>query len=171
MPSTTTHALPLPRFNLRGNQILVLLSAIALSSMAVMITYDVIVRYLFDAPLPASVEISQLFEPYVIFLPFAYTLAVDRHVRVTIITMHLSGKLRLSVEAFTYLADFALFAAFGYYAWVEFQHSFVIGEIMMAAIRIPWWIGKFSMPVGMFFICLQCIINLVLLVKSFRKIK
>ncbi|MFH1060131.1 MAG: TRAP transporter small permease [Pseudomonadota bacterium] len=169
MASTDSAAQQLPLFNRRGNQVLVLLSAIALAAMALMITWDVIVRYLFNAPLPASVEISEILEPYVIFLPFAYTLAAGRHVRVTIITMRLKGRLGLCAEAFTYLVDLLLFSLFAYYACAEFCHSFAIGEIMMAAIRLPWWLGKLAMPVGMFFICLQCVINLVLLFTSLRK--
>ena len=77
------------RVNQGTNAALVALSAVVLIAMAFMVTYDVLVRNIFNTPLPASVEISQLMAPYVVFLPFAYTLTVGAHVQVTLLTMRL----------------------------------------------------------------------------------
>ena len=79
------------KVNQGTNAALVALSAVVLIAMAFMVTYDVLVRNIFNTPLPASVEISQLMAPYVVFLPFAYTLTVGAHVQVTLLTMRLPG--------------------------------------------------------------------------------
>lgn len=137
----------------------VLLAGCALTGMAYMITIDVSLRYLFDAPLPASVEISQLLEPYVIFLPMAYTLAAGRHVQVTALTMLLPGGVQLALQAFVLVVDTAFFAALTWFAWVEFHESYIVDEIMLAAIKLPWWVGKFAMPLGLFIVLVECAVQ------------
>lgn len=159
------------KINIKTNAVLVAVSAVVLSSMAFMITYDVFVRNVFNAPLPASVELSQLLEPYVVFLPFAYTLAIGAHVRVTLLTIRLPKFLFLCSEVLVYLIDFLFFFLLLCFSWGEFVESWAVNEIMLAAIRLPWWIGKFSMPLGMFFIALQCLFQLVQTIRAIKELK
>jgi len=70
---------------------LVALSGAALICMVLMITLDVFLRFVFNAPLPASLEMSQLFEPHVVFLPMAFALATGSHVRVSLFTQNFHG--------------------------------------------------------------------------------
>lgn len=151
------------------NDMLVGLSGTILICMACMVTYDVIVRYFFNSPLPASVEISMLMEPYVIFLPFAYTLATGSHVNVTVVTMRLPDWLANVCTIFADVMDLIFFTFLCYFSWLEFNESYHVGEIMLAAIRLPWWSGKFAMPVGLFFICLQSLLHLSLSIQKFRQ--
>lgn len=128
--------------------------------MAFMITIDVALRFLFNAPLPASVEISQLLQPYVVLMPMAYTLAISQHVHVGVVTNIMPPGLRAACEVFTYILDFILFAAIAWYGWHEFYDSYIVDEFMQAAIRLPWWVGKFALPAGMALIALQCLVQL-----------
>lgn len=161
----------LERINYTTSWVLVAVSAAVLMSMAFMVTFDVFVRNAFNSPLPASVEVSQLMEPYVVFLPFAYTLAIGAHVRVTLLTMRLPKFLSLSSEVAVYLLDLLFFSLMAYFSWLEFLESWACSEIMLAAIKLPWWIGKFSMPLGMFFIALQCLIQLAHSLRAFKELK
>lgn len=145
------------------NRIMVYISGFALTFMTVMIVVDVFLRFVFNAPLKATVEMSELIEPYVVFLPFAYTLAKGRHVRVTLITERLSKAGRILSEIVVYIIDIIFFALLCCYSWLEFWHSFKVREIMLAPIKLPWWVGKFSMPLGMFVIVIQCILLLLLI--------
>ncbi|MBU0944884.1 MAG: TRAP transporter small permease [Proteobacteria bacterium] len=144
------------------NDVLVVLSGTTLICMACMITFDVIVRYVFNSPLPASVEITMLMEPYVVFLPFAYTLAKGGHVKVTVVTMLLPTWIKNILDMLSSVLDLIFFGLLCYFSWLEFYESYACGEIMLAAIRLPWWSGKFAMPLGMFFICLQVILHLAI---------
>lgn len=153
----------------RINDTLVAVSGVTLICMACMITYDVIARYIFNSPLPASVEISMLMEPYVVFLPFAYTLATGGHVRVTVITMLLPAALKSVCDILTLALDLIFFTCLCYFSWLEFHESYACGEIMLAAIRLPWWSGKLAMPIGMFFISIQCLLHLGLAVRCFGR--
>lgn len=149
-------------FAQRINAIMVYLSGGALAFMSLMIVADVLLRFVLNAPLKATVEISQLIEPYVVFLPFAYTLAKGRHVRVTLLTNRLSETAQMFTESFIYIIAIIFFSLLCCYSWLEFWQSFKIGEVMLAAIRLPWWAGKLAMPIGMFAITIQCILLLLL---------
>lgn len=151
------------------NGISVLLSSLTLVAMATMITLDVVLRYVFSAPLPASVEISQLMQPYVVLLPMAYTLAVGQHVKVTVLTVRLPPRLRSALEVFVYIIDAVFFACIAVYAWQEFYVSYSVDEIMLAAIRLPWWVGKFALPLGMLGLIFQALVHITMTVGRMRR--
>lgn len=151
------------------NYYMVYIASILLCGMALMITIDVLLRYFLNAPLPASVEICQLVEPWVVFLPFAYTLAVGGHVQVTLVTMKLPEKWRQGCDIFAYIVCFIFFIILCYYSWIEFAHSYAIGEIMLAAVKLPWWAGKLAMPIGTLLIGIQCIFQILITVKKIKE--
>lgn len=153
--------------NTRVNWLAVLISSVVLTVMAFMTTFDVTLRA-FGRPFPASVEISQLMEAWVIFLPFAYTLAMDRHVKVTIITMRLPRAWRLASNLFGLFTGMILFALMTWFSWFEFYHSWSINEFMMAAIILPYWLGKLAMPIGMALLTIQCVISSIMFIHEYR---
>jgi len=132
-----------------------MIAGLGLGAMVLMISADVFLRYVFNAPLPASIEISQLIEPYVVFLPFAFALSLGSHVRVTLVTSRLSGKARLFSELITCAAGIFVFAVLTYWGWLHFLESFAVRETMLASIRLPWWLGKLAMPLGMALMTMQ----------------
>ncbi len=140
------------------NKALVFTASVLLVGTAVMLTYDVFRRYVFNAPLPASVEISSLLQAWVIFLPFAFTLAIGQHVRVTIITTRLSKKKQSALLVLAYLVTGAICLILAWFAWLEFKVSWDVNEIMMAPIIVYWWIGKFAAPLGMLIFGLQAFV-------------
>ena len=143
---------------------LVGLSGAALICMVLMITLDVFLRFVFNAPLPASLEISQLFEPHVVFLPMAFALATGSHVRVSLITQHFRGRFRKYVEIFDFAVALVFFSFFAYWGWLHFWASFKINEIMLASIKLYWWTGKLAMPLGLALITIECLHQMVRIV-------
>jgi TRAP-type C4-dicarboxylate transport system permease small subunit len=131
------------------NKVLVFVASLVLIAIACMLTYDVCRRYFFNAPLPASVEISSLLQAWVVFLPFAFTLAVGQHVRVTIVTTHLGKTQQRHLVAITHIITGVVCLVLTWYAWEEFSKSYAVNEIMMAPVIVYWWIGKIVGPLGM----------------------
>lgn len=158
----------LKRINEKINMVMVAVSAACLTFMAFMTALDVALRYLLNAPLPASVELSQLIESWVIFLPFAYTLAMGRHVKVGLLTLRLPPRLKLFSDLFALALGLALFAVLTFYSWQDFYQSWSINEIMMAAIILPWWAGKLAMPIGMALLCAQSVVTALLVVEKYK---
>jgi TRAP-type C4-dicarboxylate transport system permease small subunit len=113
-----------------------------------LIVVDVSLRAVFDKPLPATWEISEVMMPLIVFLSFAYTLAIDAHVKVTLFRDRMPPKVQAAAEIFSYAISFVICAMITYESALYFWESFVINEEMLAAIRIPWWVGKAAMPLG-----------------------
>ena len=143
---------------------LVVLSGAALISMVLMITLDVFLRFVFNAPLPASLEMSQLFEPHVVFLPMAFALATGSHVRVSLFTQHFRGRARYFAEIFAYAVATIFFGLFFYWGWLHFWASFKINEIMLASIKLYWWTGKLAMPLGLSLMTIECLYQMVVII-------
>jgi TRAP-type C4-dicarboxylate transport system permease small subunit len=131
-----------------------------------MIVIDVFLRFIFNKPLPASWEISEVIMPYIVFFALARALSVGAHVQVTIVTNLLSNKGQVACNVFANLFSFCVCALCTYWSWLRFWESFSIREEILAAIPIPWWAGKFAMPVGMGIFCLQYLLNLAMNVMS-----
>ena len=137
------------------------LSGAALLVLTFMITADTFFRYVFSAPFPASVEISQLIQPYVIFPPFAYALATKTHVRVTMVTQRFRGRFKTVVEVLPFVVGLLFFGVLTYVSWLNFWESVIINETMLAAVKLYWWIGKLAMPLGLAMITVECMYQLV----------
>lgn len=141
-------------------------SGIALLTLTFMITADTFFRYVFSAPFPASVEISQLIQPFVIFPPFAYALATKTHVRVTMVTQHFRGKFRKLAELFPFVIGFIFFSILTYVSFLNFWESVSINESMLAAVNLYWWIGKLAMPLGLVMISIECLYQFIAVLKT-----
>ena len=124
------------------------LSWIVALLISLLIVIDVFLRFVFDHPLPATWEISEVFMPLIVFLPFAHTLAIDAHVRVSLVKDRVSPKTRAAFEIFANAISFVMCAMITYWSWLRFWESFKINEEILAAIKIPWWIGKGAMPLA-----------------------
>lgn len=137
------------------------ISYIAICSMILMIVVDVIGRFVFNRPLPATVDMSELVLPWIIFLPMAYTLAIKGHVRVTLLTSRVPLRSQKCLEAFACILGFAIFVLLAIRGWSFFWDSFIIRERMLAPIYLPMFIGKLAMPIGLVLIAFQFLLQIV----------
>lgn len=110
---------------------------------------DVLMRFFFNLPFPATWEMSEVLMPYIVVFGFAYTLTINAHVRVTLVVDRLTGKKREMLLRFTDAVSLLVCILFTWFSWLKFWKSFMINEEILAAIKIPWWIGKFALPIGM----------------------
>jgi TRAP-type C4-dicarboxylate transport system permease small subunit len=144
----------------RIEKILTAISWIVAMIITVLIVSDVFLRFVFDCPLPATWEMSEVAMPWIVFFPFAFTLTIDAHVKVSLLKDRVSPGVRWIFNILTNTISFVFLAMITYYSGVRFWESLKINEEILAAIWIPWWIGKFAMPVGMGFFALRFLLQL-----------
>jgi TRAP-type C4-dicarboxylate transport system permease small subunit len=145
----------------KSDRFMINLTGFVLVFMTLMIVVDVALRVLFNSPLPASAESVELMMPYIAFCALAYTLAIGAHVRISILVEKLPVKYRPYLEWLVSLVGLGFCALLTYVSWTFFWESFVINEEMLAIIKLPWWVGKFAMPLGFFVMTLRYLFNLV----------
>ncbi|MEM4406458.1 MAG: TRAP transporter small permease [Candidatus Methanomethylicaceae archaeon] len=114
-----------------------------------LIMLDVSLRFLMNKPLPAAWEMSELVMPYIVFFALAEALSVGAHVQVTLFTSRMKPSSRRLSESFSAIVCAAACFIFAYSSWDRFMVSFAIKEEILAAISLPWWLGKLAMPIGL----------------------
>jgi TRAP-type C4-dicarboxylate transport system permease small subunit len=137
------------------------ISGSVLLILALMITIDVSLRFAINDPLPAAPETSVLLLPWIVFPAFICALISGAHVRVSLVTDRLSSRVQSRFELFTDIGGLILFSVITYWGYVHFQESFVVREVMLAAIPLPWWAGKLALPIGAFVMTLGYLNKLV----------
>lgn len=150
-----------------ADNLMILLTGVALVFLTFMITTDVASRFLFNKPFRAGTEISELLMAYIVFLALGYTLSLNIHIRITAVLEYFPIQWKLAFEV---LADIfgLLFCAFvTFYAWKFFWHSFSIREELLAVVKLPLYVGKFAMPLGFFFFTLHYLVHLIETVRKF----
>jgi TRAP-type C4-dicarboxylate transport system permease small subunit len=111
-----------------------------------LIVIDVVMRFFFNRPLPATWEISEIIMPYIVMVGFAYTLTIGVHVQVSLVTDRLPPKVKFFFSSFRNLLSVATCGIIAYWSWLRFVESFRMNEEILAAVSLPWWVGKFAMP-------------------------
>ena len=140
---------------------LVSIGATALIVLTLLTVADIIGRYVFNQPIKGTIEISQQIMAYVIFFGMAYTLVKGAHVRISIALDQFPHRLRMTAEIITDIIGIFFCGLLVWGSWNQFWDSFVVWELMPAAINIPWWPAKLAMPVGFFFMALQFFVYIV----------
>jgi len=145
----------------RTDKFLIYLVGAMLIFLTLMIVMDVSMRFLFNKPIPASAEATELIIPYIAFGALAYTLAIGSHVRISLFTERTGPKARVFFEILASSVGLLFCAYLTYKAWRFFWECFIIQEEMLAIIKLPWWFGKFSMPLGYLFLTLRFLFNML----------
>lgn len=105
-------------------------------------TYEVIARYLFNAPTWWSSELVAYLLCIMTFTMMPYVTATRAHVAVTIFLDYLNPRNKAVAERMIWIAGFIACAAMTWFAGGETLRQFTRNIQMMAAQPIPkWWIS------------------------------
>lgn len=129
--------------------------------MMLMVTADVVMRYVFNSPIQGTYELAQFCLVGVVFFSIAYVQSEKGHIKIDIATQWMSPKGQTALDIFSYILGIAFFAIVfwqgGKLAW----NAWVIQDHTMGLVEFPLWPAKFLVPFGAGLICLQIFSNLV----------
>lgn len=134
---------------------------ILLAVMALVVA-NVLLRYLFNAPIAGTLEMTEGALPLIIFLSLAMTQYEGGHIKVVLLTRKLSKRLQRAAVVFAMLVGAVLFAWASYAGWMSMAKSIAIGEIERGSIRYPLWPVKGTIALGMSLLTLQFLIDALL---------
>lgn len=123
------------------------LGAFMFLGVAVIITLEVIMRFIFHKPTMWVTEISSLLTIIASFLLFAYTLQEKGHTKVDFITAMVSKKSAFFLELFTSLLGLVYCGVLSWYGVKMVQSSLVMEEVTQT-LQIPLWIPQLFVPIG-----------------------
>lgn len=138
-------------------------SIICLSIMTIVITIEVIGRYLFHSGFTWSQELCGLAFFLLVFLCQGHTWQQDRHIRMDIFYNNFSNLFRKISNVLTIICGIILYAAISYEAFNGFEYQFSINEGTM---ELEWPLWPFSL-----LMLISCLITLALLIRfSIKKL-
>lgn|GEM_PF-45425 len=124
---------------------------------ALSISYEVVMRGLFNAPTEWAVEGSVYCVLVAGFLGMPITYEAGKHINVDIIVSRLSPKARYKLEIVSALVGLLFCAVVFSESWDMAMESLDINRISPSTLRVPLWIPQLSIPIGFFLLVLQFI--------------
>ena len=131
--------------------------------MALIVTYNVVMRYFLARPPVWAIETTEYIMVYATFLAAAWILSVDGHVKIDILVERLSPKSKHILSIVVSFLGFVTCAVLGWYA-VKATYSLYTREVIMMKM-MPWpkWILIAPIPVGILLTFIQFLRNFITL--------
>jgi C4-dicarboxylate transporter, DctM subunit len=134
-----------------------LLGGILIVLNGLFVSYEVIVRYLFNSPTTWVMEISIYVTMASTFLSLAYTLREKAHVKVDFITNYLSGRTLILLEIFTSLLAILYCLILGWEGLKVAVTAYRNWELSPSVLRVPVFIPQIFIPFGSAILTLEFI--------------
>jgi C4-dicarboxylate transporter DctQ subunit len=136
-----------------------LLAGVATLAIAVLISYDVTMRYVFDRPQIFVDEVASFLEVLVVFGGAAYTFRAGGHVRVDLVTSLLAPARRARLRAATLALGIVFLALV---IWVTTQSALTAWRYgrVSAVMLYPLWWPMLLIPAGLALLALAMIARL-----------
>jgi TRAP-type C4-dicarboxylate transport system permease small subunit len=149
---------------LRLEQVLALVSGLAVFSLMVMAVVSVGGRSAFNAPLPGYVDWIEQAMPLIAFMGIAYVQRDGGHIRMDILIGSLRGRALWLFELFSVVLILALMLLLVWGSWSHFSRSFDFAAPLWSRdssidIGIPLWPAKLLAPIAFSVLCLRLVLQ------------
>lgn len=127
-----------------------ILGSVAIGLMMLHITADVIGKFVFSSPVPATITlVSNYYMVVVAFLPLALAERRDSHISVEVLTEQFSPRLQHHIRGWSFLLSGVVFSLLGYRAMTDALKKLDLGSfIMEQGVKVLIWPGHFLLPIG-----------------------
>lgn len=123
---------------------------VAVALMMVHITSDVIGKFIFNAPIPATIAIvSNYYMVLLAFMPLAYAESRRAHISVEVLTELFPERAQYHLYSWTYLLSVLIFGLLTYRTWQEALINHEMGTFAMEqSTKMITWPSFYILPVG-----------------------
>lgn len=127
-----------------------IVGAFAVALMMVHITADVVGKFLFLSPVPATIAlVSHYYMVVVAFLPLAFAERSDGHITVEVVTELLPMRMQHHLGAFATLLSAIVFGLLTWRTFPEAMTKHEIGAFLIElGIKVPIWPSYYLLPIG-----------------------
>jgi TRAP-type C4-dicarboxylate transport system permease small subunit len=116
--------------------------------LTLLVSFDVLLRYIVGQSIPGAVEISQVILTFMVYLILGAVQEKKDHIRIDFFIEKLPIKIRRYWELVISIVGVAFFSFLLAYCWESFISSYEIGEFYGGAIRIPIYPARAAIVVG-----------------------
>jgi len=140
-------------------------SGIGVVIMAVVITIDVFLRYVFGKPLLFADDISVYCMIFITFVGAALTLKMKRHIRVDMLYKMLPRRAQVRMDVATTFIGCFIIWLLTWYTTVWVLYTYQSGYTSPGILQTPMWMPAVALPLGLFLWGLQYIVECVKVVR------
>jgi len=142
------------------------LSAVLMAVIWLLMMSEVVARNIFKSPILGASEIAIYLYVTAAYFGFSYTQKEKGHICVELLYDRLGLKAKRVVDVIAFLLSDVLFVCFTVCIWKAFAASWAIKEIQLSAMKMPVYVLKFTIAVGITMMLLQLLIDTADAVKA-----
>jgi TRAP-type C4-dicarboxylate transport system permease small subunit len=135
------------------------MSAVLMAAIWVLMTAEVIARNIFESPILGASEIAIYLYVSAAYFGFSYTQKHKGHIVVELLYDRFGEKAKRINEFIVYLISDVLFICFSICMWNAFVASFKIREIYLSAMKMPVYVLRFAIALGLTAMVIQLLID------------
>ena len=133
------------------------------------VSYEVIMRYLFNSPTIWVNEVSRFLQIWATYLALTYSFHKQDFIRITVIYDRLNenGKKVLDFISFIFILIFSSFVV--YYGWLIAYDSLKVGRTSSTILDVPSFLTELAIPLCFAFLVLRVILEAFKYIRDFIK--
>ena len=138
-------------------------------SIGFIVSYEVIMRYLFNSPTIWVNEVSRFLQIWATYLALTYSFHKKEFIRITVVYDRLneSGKKFLDFISFIFIIIFSCFVV--YYGWLIAYDSLKVGRTSSTILDVPSFLTELAIPLCFAFLVLRVILEAIRYIRNFSK--
>ena len=133
------------------------------------VSYEVIMRYLFNSPTIWVNEVSRFLQIWATYLALTYSFHKNDFIRITVIYDRLNenGKKILDFISFIFILIFSSFVV--YFGWLIAYDSLKVGRTSSTILDVPSFLTELAIPLCFAFLVLRVILEAIRYIRNFAK--
>lgn len=138
-----------------------MIAGICILATAIIVAYEVVLRFFFNAPTEWVNETSVYLVMVSAFLGFAPALASGKHISVDLVVSNLSPSATKALKLLVSLLGLLFSLVFLYTSTEMVLNSYRLNMLSVSTLRVPLYLPQMALPVGFALLSLQFIANLL----------
>ena len=139
----------------RCNRALGMVSGLGILAMGLILTYEVVCRYFFNAPTIWVQETSIYLYMWTMLAAASYTLQTGKHVNVDILIERVPPRPRMMLEVLTSAVGAVFSAIVSVQAYEMIAATLRFGKVSATPLRVPLWIPQSALLMGFVLLTFQ----------------
>lgn len=123
--------------------------------MMVLVSADVLGRYIFNSPLPGTNELVEFLMVGLFYFTVSHAQALRTHIRVEFLLTYFSPRLQIKLDILCHLLGLLIFALIAWQSGRAAFQAWKLGETTFGVILFPLFPSKIIVPLGSFLFCLR----------------
>ena len=133
------------------------------------VSYEVIMRYLFNSPTIWVNEVSRFLQIWATYLALTYSFHKQDFIRITVVYDRLNetGKKILDFISFIFIIIFSCFVV--YYGWLIAYDSLKVGRTSSTILDVPSFLTELAIPLCFTFLVIRVVLEAIRYIRNFSK--